>query len=331
MMKKNALLGLMAGILATIILFAYSGFGKTGEAIAIAGWTGISLMAMAHMLPVVVCTFAWRLVSLPESTPGFSAFFRARWVRDALGELWVTPPLGSELAGMRILTMAGMVQVQAAAATLVDLTAALASQLVYTLAGVLLLGFTMPEASFMLPALGGLLVAAVAIGGFAYVQNSGWLLRLEKTVSQWTSDWLEPVRLSMQGIHAITRDIYQRKVAVVAAFLLHLCAWFLGALAAWIGLRFMGHPLAWHQVIALEAIISALRSVVFIAPGGLGVQEAGYILAGQLFGLDAASALALSMLQRAAEWLRAVPALIMWQAYEGNRWWRIRRSRRSED
>jgi len=135
------------------------------------------------------------------------------------------------------------------------------------------------------------------------------------------------VKLSMQGIHAITHAIYRRKGAVASAFAIHLSAWFFGALAAWIGLRFMGHPLAWHQVIALEAIIAALRSVAFVAPAGLGVQEAGYILAGHLFGLDAATALALSMLQRAAEWLRAVPALIMWQAYEGNRWWRTLRSR----
>jgi len=327
MMKKGVWISLMAGLLLAIILFAYSGIGKIGEAIAAAGWMGVTLMAMVHMLPVILCAVAWRLVSPPESVPGFGVFVRARWVRDAVGEMWITPPLGSELAGMRILTMAGMDQPQAAAATLVDLTEALASQIIYTLAGVLLVGFTLPGASFIVPTLAGLLVAAAAIGGFAYAQNAGLLLRIEAVVSQWTSGWLEPVRISMQGIHAITKRIYHRRGAVLMAFLIHLLAWFIGAMAAWVGLRYIGHPLAWHQVIALEAIIAALRSVAFISPAGLGVQEAGYVLAGQLFGLDAATALALSMLQRAAEWLRAVPALIMWQTYEGNRWWRALRSK----
>lgn len=328
-MKKRSLwLGLMAGLLLTVILFIYSGIGKIGEAIAAAGWIGVTLMAMVHMLPVILCAFAWRLVSPPESAPGIGLFVRARWVRDAVGEMWITPPLGSELAGMRILTMAGVAQPHAAASTLVDLTEALASQVIYTLAGVLLVGITLPEASFILPALAGLLVAAAAIVGFAYAQHAGLLLRIEAVVSAWTSGWLEPLRLSMQGIHDITNRIYRRRGAVVAAFLLHLLAWFVGAMAAWVGLRYIGHPLAWHQVIALEAIIAALRSVAFISPAGLGVQEAGYMLAGQLFGLDAATALALSMLQRAAEWLRAVPALMMWQASEGNRWWQARRSRR---
>jgi len=330
-MKKSVWIGLMAGILLTIALFTYSGIGKIGDAIAAAGWLGVTLMALVHMLPVLLCAVAWRLVSPAESVAasggGLGLFIRARWVRDAVGEMWITPPLGSELAGMRILTMAGMDQPQAAASTLVDLTEALASQVIYTVAGVLLVGFTLPGASFIVPTLAGLLLAAAAIGGFAYAQNAGLLLRIETVVSEWTSGWLEPVRISMQGIHAITRRIYRRRGAVLMAFLIHLLAWFVGAMAAWVGLRFIGHPLAWHQVVALEAMIAALRSVAFISPAGLGVQEAGYVLAGQLFGLDAATALALSMLQRAAEWLRAVPALLMWQACEGNHWWHSLRSR----
>jgi len=131
MMKKGVWISLMAGLLLAIILFAYSGIGKIGEAIAAAGWMGVTLMAMVHMLPVILCAVAWRLVSPPESVPGFGVFVRARWVRDAVGEMWITPPLGSELAGMRILTMAGMDQPQAAAATLVDLTEALAHHLLY--------------------------------------------------------------------------------------------------------------------------------------------------------------------------------------------------------
>ncbi len=324
-MRKSVLLGLMAGISLTIALLAYSGFGKIGTAIAAAGWMGVTWMALAHMLPIIFYAFAWRLVSPAASAPGLVVFFRARWVRDAIGEMWFTPPLGSELAGMRVLTLAGMAPPQAAAATLVDLTEALSSQIAYTLAGLLLIAHGLPQAPFIIPALIGLLAAAAAIAGFAYAQNAGGLLWIERAVSKWTSGWLEPVRLSMNGIHGLTRRIYRRKWRIFLAFGIHLLAWFCSALAAWIGLRLIGHPLAWHQVIALEAIIAALRSIAFMVPAGLGVQEAGYILAGQLFGLDATSALALSMLQRASGWLRAFPALLLWQVHEGKHWWRLAR------
>jgi putative membrane protein len=326
-MKKGVMFGLMTGIALIIALFVYSGFGKIVSAIATAGWTAVILMALSRMLPLFPCAFSWRLVSPLEARPGLAAFLRARWVRDAMGELWVTPPLGNELAGMRVLMLAGMKAPMAAASTLVDLTEELASQIAYTLIGVLLVASGQSGESFTLPALTGLLAAAVATGGFVYAQNAGLLLRLEEVVSKWSSEWLKPVRLSIAGIHGITNGIYRRKASVFWAFLAHLFAWFCGALAAWVGLRFIGHPLSWHQVIALEAITFALRSAIFVAPAGLGVQEAGYVLAGHLFGLDAASALALSILLRAAEWLRALPALLMWQVYEGNRWWRLRNGR----
>lgn len=327
-MKKAAMFGLMAGIALLIALFAYSGFGRIVSAIATAGWTAIILMAAARMLPLLPCAISWRLVSPIEARPGLAAFLRARWVRDAIGELWIAPPLGNELAGMRVLTLSGGMRApMVAAATLVDLTEELASQIAYTLIGVLLVATGRSETSFTLPALIGLLAATAAIGGFAYAQNAGLLLRLEAMVSKWSSEWLQPLRLSMTGIHDITNGIYRRKAQVFWAFFIHLFAWFCGAVGAWVGLQFIGHPLSWYQVIALEAIIFALRSAIFVAPAGLGVQEAGYVLAGHLFGLDAATALALSVLLRAAEWLRALPALLIWQACEGKHWWRLRRER----
>ena len=37
--------------------------------------------------------------------------------------------------------------------------------------------------------------------------------------------------------------------------------------------------------------------------------------------------MALSLLLRAAEWLRALPALLLWQASEGSRWWKRAREK----
>jgi hypothetical protein len=61
----------------------------------------------------------------------------------------------------------------------------------------------------------------------------------------------------------------------------------------------------------------ALRNLGFALPGGLGVQEASYVLLGPLFGVHASDALALSLLRRARDLVIGVPVLLIWQAREG--------------
>jgi hypothetical protein len=73
------------------------------------------------------------------------------------------------------------------------------------------------------------------------------------------------------------------------------------------------------QVLTLESLMSAVRSVVFMTPGALGFQEGAHVLVAPLFGLGAGSGLALSLLKRAKDIAIGVPALLAWQAAEGRR------------
>ena len=58
------------------------------------------------------------------------------------------------------------------------------------------------------------------------------------------------------------------------------------------------------------------RKSAFV-PAAIGVQEGGYAVLAQLFGLPAEMGLAVSLLKRAREIVLGVPALIYWQAIEG--------------
>ena len=62
----------------------------------------------------------------------------------------------------------------------------------------------------------------------------------------------------------------------------------------------------------IESLGQALRSAAFLVPGALGIQEGGYLLLGAAFGLDPATALALSLVKRTREVLLGVPGLAMW-------------------
>jgi len=62
-----------------------------------------------------------------------------------------------------------------------------------------------------------------------------------------------------------------------------------------------------------------VRSMAFMVPQALGVQEGGYIMMGAMFGVPAEAALALSLVRRARDLTIGVPVLLLWQIMEGRR------------
>jgi hypothetical protein len=65
--------------------------------------------------------------------------------------------------------------------------------------------------------------------------------------------------------------------------------------------------------LTLESLTQAAKSVFFMVPAALGVQEAGLMGVGLLLGLGPDMALALSLAKRLREVLFGVPALLVWQ------------------
>ena len=88
-------------------------------------------------------------------------------------------------------------------------------------------------------------------------------------------------------------------------------------LAAWL----MGLPIGLAEAIILQSLAMALRGAAFVVPGGIGVQEGGYIAIGTLLGLPADMMLSLSLATRLRELVSAVPGLLVWQLSEGRRAW----------
>ena len=57
----------------------------------------------------------------------------------------------------------------------------------------------------------------------------------------------------------------------------------------------------------IEALGQALKAVGFAVPGALGVQEGGYIVVCQIFGLSPEVAIALSLMKRLRKWKHKLP------------------------
>ena len=74
----------------------------------------------------------------------------------------------------------------------------------------------------------------------------------------------------------------------------------------------------------LESLGQAARSAGFMVPGGLGIQEGGFLLIGSHIGLTPELALSLSLIKRGRELIIGIPGLIAWQIAEGRGLWRRR-------
>src|SRR2546421_547394 len=75
--------------------------------------------------------------------------------------------------------------------------------------------------------------------------------------------------------------------------------------------------LAPAPALVMDRLVGAIRAVVFLVPGALGVQEGGYVLLCALFGLPPGAALALSLARRGRAVLIAAPVLLSWEWREG--------------
>jgi uncharacterized membrane protein YbhN (UPF0104 family) len=92
----------------------------------------------------------------------------------------------------------------------------------------------------------------------------------------------------------------------------------LTALEIWLALYFLGVQVSFTEAVVIESLIQAVSSAAFFVPGGLGVQEGGFVLIGGALGLDPATCLALAGARRIRDLLIFVPGLFAWQIAESS-------------
>jgi putative membrane protein len=258
-------------------------------------------------------------VLLPGTPPWVTVW--GRFVRDSGSEVLPLSQFGGYVLGTRALALAGVPATQGAASTIVDVTLEFVGQLAYIalgLAWLVALGSgTIPSWVVLL----GLVAASSLAIGFIVFQHRGFgaVNRIAGILGR---GWAERTAAGATALHQAIAAIWRRNGGIWASFLLHFTAWVLGAFEIWIALWFAGAPLPVGSVVVIESLLYAIRSVTFVVPNAVGVQEGAYILLGTAFGLTPEMALALSLLKRARDLTIGLPVLAAWQIIEGGRLWR---------
>ena len=115
------------------------------------------------------------------------------------------------------------------------------------------------------------------------------------------------------------RATYSRRRGTIGCCLRTFLSFIIGSGELWIALHAMATHATFANALILESARNAVRSTMFPVPGALGVQEGGYVIVGSFLGIPGETALALSLVERARELAVGIPALVVWQVFEGRR------------
>lgn len=304
----------VAGLAVAAAVVGSVGVAPVLASIRAIGVTGFLVFCLWSVPVLTVLGGAWAAVA-PGSGVPFRDFVWARTVREGATDVLPFSQIGGLVVGGRALSARRVPEPLVYASMIADLTTEMASQLVFTLAGVGMLALALqggddPNGTLKL-ALGGLALTVAIMAAFALGQ--GRALDLAAKLGE---RLLPSLASSMQAVRTALADCYRDRRRVLLSFALNLLAWVLSAAGAWIALRFMGVDLPLTAVLAIEALIFAVRSIGFAIPGAIGVQEGAYALIGPVFGLDPQTGVALSLIKRARDLVIGVPALLVWQVRE---------------
>ncbi len=316
-------MALALGVAALIALIVSQGAGTLAGLLSHAGWI-LLLLVPLQVIPMLFDVMGWRaLLAAPTRVSGL---FLIAWIRQAINRLLPVASVGGEIVGVRLLRRQGVGGMSAAASVIVELLLGLVAQYLFVALGVVCLfarvrttagsgGGT--QVFKALPI--GLAVSLPPLILMLIMLREGQVFwRIERTARRFLGGWLSDDLLMDHGarLDAEVRSIFSGSMRVGRSLLWQLGGYIVGASEVWFALRWLGHPVSVGDALVLESLTQAAKSIFFMVPAALGVQEAGLMGVGLLLGLGADVALALSLAKRLREVVFGVPALLIWQWME---------------
>ncbi len=308
---------LVLGLVALTVLVVQNDIQSIISLLCQAGWLLPCLLPL-HCVPLGLDVMGWRTLVLGRSE--FATLFVIAAIREAINRLLPVANVGGEVVGARLLARCGVSYPAAVGSILVETLLNILSQVLFLTLGLACLLHTTDHFE-----LTGAVVMAVAGASTIVlllfrVLRSGAFFRLIHRLATRTlgaSPKFAAALGALTQVDSTTRELTAAHARLVRSIAWQVCGLVSGSAETWLVLRWLAHPVSVEGAVALESMTLAARSFFFIAPAGLGVQEAGLIGVGSLLGLGSDVAIAVSLAKRAREILFGLPALAVWQGAGG--------------
>lgn len=309
----------VAGLAASAWLVVHLGLRPIGHALATIGVGGVLLVSLAHLPTLVVLGMAWGMLARDARGPQAPKFVWGRLMRDAGGELLPLSQVGGFAIGARAVTLAGVPGVEATVTSLLDLFVEQIAKIPYSIAAVAALLLLVPETPLAAPAVGVLALSIVLLGLVALRRD--WVReRLVRMAARLDTRRADPdAEGPLRSAEAEMVQALAPRGRLGFSLVLHALGWGLGALEAWIALRLLGTDVGLGAALVIDGLYVTVRMFAFAIPAAVGVQEGAYVVLCGLFGVDAPTALAFSLVRRARDLVIGAPAVLVWQVLERRR------------
>jgi putative membrane protein len=305
----------LLGIAVAVALFLHDRPETIVAALRHAG-LGLLLAAVIHVLPMMANARDWQTIILRRPRPGFMTMLRIVWIRESINSMLPVARIGGEIVSFRILSRLGVRSSTSIASLVADTQLTLISQLMFTLlaVGYLLTHSTSANLCLAGHLIWGALLLAPLVVIFCLIQHARPFERAGQIINHATSGKLTILLGQSARVDHGVKLIWRRRGVVLRyLFLWQPLQSVATALEIALALHFLDVDINFIKALVIEALIQAVSSAAFFIPGGLGAQEAGFILIGGAVGIDPASCLALAAARRVRDIVIFIPGLIVWQ------------------
>lgn len=308
-MNRSALLWMVVGLAAIGGLLFGTDLAAVGRAVADVGIAGFIAATAIHFVSVMLCALAWWLLAGSHRV-GPVAMLGVRLRRDSGGDLLAFVPGAGEILAIRAMVHHGLHVTEATALSVVDVSIELLTMVLFIFLGLCLLWIERPDSVVIRWAEIGLAVLVPAMAAFVAVQRLGVFRLLGRIAAMLEKQFPSIPGDAGHRVHERVTAMWRDHRRLARSAVIHLAAWLVGAGEAWFVLDLIGVRPGPALVIAIEGLIFAMRNAAFVIPGGLGVQEGGYLLLFSALGLPPEAGLVLSLVKRGREIAIGVPVLL---------------------
>jgi putative membrane protein len=319
-MKYFGRLAALAGLVVSLWLVLHDNPGAVLGLMRAAG-AGLVLAGFVHVLPMLANARDWQTLIRGANRPGLAGMLLLVWIRESVNSMLPVARIGGEVVSFRLMRRRGLRGSTAAASLVADIQLTLISQLMFTMVGIGFLFAHAESGTLRLAAdlAWGIVVLTPLLVLFSLVQHASPFERLTRMLNHATSGKLAALVGQSAQIDQAIKLIWRRRGVVLR----YLFFWqpvqcVATALEIWVALYFLGVHVSFVEAVVIESLIQAVSSAAFFVPGGLGVQEGGFVLIGGALGLDPATCLALAGARRIRDLLIFVPGLFAWQLAESS-------------
>jgi len=320
-LKNKAIIGLFAGAALLCGLFLWRGIDSVGGLLTEAG-IALVLVCLFSAPEQILAAEAWRYLFPQSSKPDRTRTLLASWMGSAVNTLLPVASIGGEIVKARILILWSHPGEETMAAITVDKTIQAIAVLVWGLIGAGFLVFMVGQTSAATGVLIGAGFLVLGIAGFIAVQIKGGFSSIaEKMAGRADKNAGEVIVQGAEAMERAMREMYGNVGRLMTATALRVGQRvFLAGEVVLVG-YLMGVPIGIVEAVILKGVIGAIRGVSFAIPGGIGVQEGGYVAIGALIGYPPDLMIAVSLATRIREILPSIPFLLLWQVTEGRAFW----------